>query len=134
MTRFWLSLKEGVEFSISSFNKMHGGEIFIPKTPSILITDLAKAMAPSLEYKIIGIRPGEKIHETLCPSDDSHLTLKFKNHFVITPSIDLDVSKKLYMKDMDGEKGEPVDVDFEYSSKINDHFLSIEEIKSKLSK
>ena len=132
MTRFWLSLEEGVEFVFSSFERMHGGEIFIPKIPSILITDLAKAMAPDLKHKIIGIRPGEKIHEIMCPADDSHLTLRFKEHFIITPSIDLEIGKSTYSIDKVGEKGEPVAQDFEYSSNINEHFLTIDEIRNKL--
>ena len=132
MTRFWISLSEGVEFVLKSLERMHGGEIFIPKIPSILITDLAKAMAPELEQKIIGIRPGEKIHEIMCPADDSHLTLKFKDHFVITPSINLEAGKNLFSIDKIGDKGEQVAVDFEYSSKINEHFLNVDEIRSKL--
>ena len=71
MTRYWLSIEEGVEFVIKSFERMLGGEIFIPKIPSIKITDLCKAMAPDLPIKIIGLRPGEKIHEILCPADSS---------------------------------------------------------------
>lgn len=133
MTRFWLSLEDGVKFVLSSFERMHGGEIFIPKIPSILITDLATAMAPEIRQKIIGIRPGEKIHEIMCPSDDSHLTLRFNNHFIITPSIDLEIGKNIYSIDKLGEKGNPVEQDFEYSSKINDQFLTVDEIRKKLS-
>ena len=68
---------------MKNFERMSGGEIFIPKLPSIRVTDLAKAMAPNIEQKIIGIRPGEKLHEALCPADDSHLTLEFHDHYVI---------------------------------------------------
>ena len=97
MTRFFISIEEGIKFVINSFQRMDGGEIFIPKIPSIKILDLAKAM--SSKYKIIGIRPGEKINEILCPSDDSHLTIEFKDHFVIAPSIKFyDKKKKNYKK------------------------------------
>lgn len=85
MTRFWITLQNGVDFVIRNFERMHGGEIFIPRIPSATILDLAKAIAPDLPLKIIGIRPGEKLHETMCPGDDSHLTLEFHDHFVIKP-------------------------------------------------
>ena len=129
MTRFWISLDEGIDFVIRSFERMIGGEIFIPKLPSIKITDLAFAIAPNLDHKIIGIRPGEKIHEVMCPADDSHLTLEFKNHFVITPSIEIEYVKNSYQTDSLGEKGVFVPIDFEYSSSNNKHFLNEEDIK-----
>ena len=87
MTRFWITLNEGVEFVEKSFLRMLGGEIFVPKIPSIKIVDLAKAMAPKLNHKIIGIRPGEKLHEKMCSINESYLTLDFKDHYVIRPSI-----------------------------------------------
>jgi len=74
MTRFWITLQEGVDFVLKNFKRMQGGEIFIPKIPSMKMTDMAKAIAPNLATKIIGIRPGEKLHEIMCPLDDSHLT------------------------------------------------------------
>ena len=104
-----------------------GGEIFIPKIPSIKITDLAKSMAPNLKIELIGIRPGEKIHEIMCPEDDAHLTLEFKDHFVIQPSIqtsdDFDFSKNNI-----GEKGKAVLNNFSYNSGTNEDFLSVEQI------
>ena len=129
MTRFWISLQQGVDFVIKSFERMFGGEIFIPKIPSINITDLAKAMAPDLKHKVIGIRPGEKIHEIMCPSDDSHLTLEFDDHFVITPSIEFENLKNNYQKNAIGEEGNLVSSDFEYSSSKNNDFLDIDKIK-----
>ena len=84
MTRFWITLDQGVDLVIKTIYRMQGGEIFIPKIPSIKITDLAKAMAPDKKTKIIGIRPGEKIHEIMCPQDMAHHTLEFSDHFVIT--------------------------------------------------
>ena len=86
MTRFWITLEEGVNFVMDNFKRMQGGEIFIPKIPSVLITDLAKSMS-DLPLKVIGIRPGEKLHEIMCPMDDAHLTYEFSDYFVIKPSI-----------------------------------------------
>ena len=86
---------------------MHGGEIFVPKMPSIYITELAKALAPTLKQKTVGIRPGEKMHEIMCPADDSHLTIEFDDHYVICPSIQL-VSKADYAANKLGETGVPV--------------------------
>ena len=80
MTRFTITLRAGVEFVLKDFERMQGGEIFIPKIPSMYMTELAKAMAPELGHKIVGIRPGEKLHEIMCPADDSHLTLEFHDH------------------------------------------------------
>jgi len=87
MTRFWITLDQGVDFVCKSFERMKGGEIFVPKIPSVRITDLAKAMAPDLACKIVGIRPGEKLHEVMCPRDDSHLTVEFADHYVVKPTI-----------------------------------------------
>ncbi|MGY3074701.1 UDP-N-acetylglucosamine 4,6-dehydratase [Bradyrhizobium sp. LM6.10] len=129
MTRFWISLQQGVDFVTKSFERMSGGEIFVPMIPSVRISDLAKAMAPALPSRVIGIRPGEKLHEVMCPTDDSHLTLKFHDHFVIKPTI------KFFRRDVDylansiGEHGEPVADGFEYNSGKNDHFLDVAEIR-----
>tara|TARA_B100000795_G_scaffold269984_1_gene261623 strand:+ start:1507 stop:2508 length:1002 start_codon:yes stop_codon:yes gene_type:complete len=129
MTRFWIRLSEGVNFVFKSFERMIGGEIFVPKIPSVLITDLAKAMSPKMKQKIIGIRPGEKIHEVMCPKDDAHLTYEFKDHFVISPSIIFDNFKKDFSKNNLKEKGKKVSEDFEYNSKNNQIFLTINQIK-----
>src|SRR3984893_1679344 len=87
MTRFWITLQQGVDFVLKNFARMHGGETFVPKIPSVKVVDLATAIAPHLPQKIIGIRPGEKLHEVMCPADDSHLTLQFDEHYVIKPPI-----------------------------------------------
>ena len=87
MTRFWITLREGVEFVLDNFLRMHGGEIFLPKIPSVRVTDLAKAYAPNIPIEIIGIRPGEKIHEIMCSSDESHLVVEFKKFFLLSPSM-----------------------------------------------
>ena len=128
MTRFWITLPQGVDFVLKSFARMHGGEIFVPRIPSSRITDLATAMAPRLPQKIIGIRPGEKLHEVMCPRDDSHLTIEFKDHFVISPSI-LFVQHPDFRKNLLGEQGAPVETGFEYNSGDNPCYLSIEGIR-----
>ena len=87
MTRFWISLNEASEFVVKCFQDMLGGEIFVPKIPSVRILDLAKAIAPKLKIKEIGIRPGEKLHEILCPVDSAHSTYSFKNYYLIEPEI-----------------------------------------------
>ncbi|MCP1716318.1 UDP-N-acetylglucosamine 4,6-dehydratase [Methanocalculus alkaliphilus] len=128
MTRFWITLQEGVDFVLKSFERMQGGELFIPKIPSIRIVDLATAMAPNLPQRIIGIRPGEKLHEVMCPRDDSHLTLEFDDHYVIQPTIQYSYEVN-FTTNKQGEAGHPVDQDFEYNSGKNPHFLTIDEIK-----
>jgi UDP-N-acetylglucosamine 4,6-dehydratase len=129
MTRFWITLQQGVDFVLKNFERMQGGEIFVPKIPSIRIVDLAVAMAPDLPHKIVGIRPGEKLHELMCPRDDSHLTLEFHDHYVITPSIKFHGRSNGYIKNHLSEIGEPVFQGFEYNSERNPHFLNINEIK-----
>lgn len=127
MTRFWLKLEDAVEFVFKSFQRMHGGEIFIPKLPSMRIMDLAKAIAPELPTKIIGIRPGEKLHEVMCPADTYYDTLEFDDHFVIKPSVKF--SNVDYEMDALGEKGHPVPDGFDYNSGNNPHFLTVEELR-----
>ncbi|MBU0482008.1 MAG: UDP-N-acetylglucosamine 4,6-dehydratase (inverting) [Proteobacteria bacterium] len=129
MTRFWITLQQGVDFVLKNFSRMRGGEIFVPKIPSVRIIDLAKAMAPDIPIRIIGIRPGEKIHEVMCPSDDSHLTLEFSDHFVLRPSITFTDHNNNYSPNKLGEEGQPVEQGFEYNSGKNEHFLSEVEIQ-----
>lgn len=129
MTRFWITLDEGVAFVINSMNLMKGGEIFVPKIPSVKIIDLASALAPKIKQNIIGIRPGEKIHEIMCPKDDNHLTYEFKKYFIIAPSIQFNNSKSNFKKNKNGEIGKKVSKNFEYSSGTNKVFLSIEELQ-----
>jgi UDP-N-acetylglucosamine 4,6-dehydratase len=128
MTRFWITLQQGVDFVINSFERMHGGEIFVPRIPSARMTDLAAAMAPHLPTKIIGIRPGEKLHEIMCPADDAHLTLEFTHHFVIRPSITFSLQSD-YSVNALGETGKPVVQGFDYNSGGNSHFLTVEELR-----
>lgn len=128
MTRFWITLQEGVDLVIKGFDRMHGGEIFVPKLPSVRIVELARAMAPNLSQKLIGIRPGEKLHEVMCPADDSHLTLEYDDHFVIKPTITFTSRNNAFEVNAMGEKGVPVQQGFEYSSGNNTHFLDLDEI------
>lgn len=130
MTRFWIRLEEGVQFAFDGFSRMHGGEIFVPKIPSVKITDLATAMAPNLPHEYIGIRPGEKIHEIMCPIDDSHLTLEFEDHFVIRPTIKFVDGNNDYTTNALGATGKPVGQSFEYNSGTNPHFLTSDEINA----
>jgi UDP-N-acetylglucosamine 4,6-dehydratase len=128
MTRFWISLQQGVDFVIESFQRMRGGELFVPKIPSVRIVELATAMAPNIPQRFIGIRPGEKIHEVMCPADDSHLTLEFRDHFMIRPTITFTEHGNSFSPDELGEEGVPVGQSFEYNSGDNGHFLSVPEI------
>jgi len=131
MTRFWITLRQGTEFVLKSLERMRGGETFVPKIPSARITDLAEAMAPGVSTKVIGIRPGEKLHEVMCPKDDSHLTLEFADHYVIRPTIQFNVPVD-HARNALGETGKPVAPDFEYNSGTNSHFLSVRELSQLL--
>jgi len=127
MTRFLITLEDGVNFVLKNFERMYGGEIFIPKIPSMYMTELAKALAPNLPHKIIGIRPGEKLHEIMCPADDSHLTLEFDDHFVIKPTIQF-ANMADFTTNRLGEKGVPVKQGFEYNSGNNTEWLTHEQL------
>ncbi|WP_378950633.1 UDP-N-acetylglucosamine 4,6-dehydratase (inverting) [Pelosinus sp. sgz500959] len=128
MTRFWITLPQGVEFVMKSFQRMQGGEIFVPKIPSSKIIDLATAIAPDMPIKVIGIRPGEKLHEIMCPIDDSHLTLEFPDHYVIKPTITF-FSPLDYRVNQLQEVGKIVSQGFEYNSGTNPHFLTVDELR-----
>ncbi|MCL2767418.1 MAG: UDP-N-acetylglucosamine 4,6-dehydratase (inverting) [Synergistaceae bacterium] len=128
MTRFWITLQQGAVFVLKSLIRMQGGEIFVPKIPSSRIVDIAEAFAPGKQHIIIGIRPGEKLHEVMCPADDCHLTLEFESHYVICPAISF-ANTIYYHTDLIGAKGSPVPEGFEYSSGSNRWFLTIDEIK-----
>lgn len=128
MTRFWITLTQGVDFVLKGFERMAGGEILVPRIPSVRIVDLGAAMAPNVPQKVVGIRPGEKIHEVMCPADDSHLTLEFHDHFVIQPTIRFYEHNNSYMRNELHEEGVPVARDFEYNSGRNERFLTVAEI------
>ena len=120
MTRFWITIDQGINLVHKAFINMIGGEIFIPIIPSIKIVDLAKAMAPKLKHKFIGIRPGEKVHELLSSKDEAANIIEFKNHYVITPNIEFRYGKKDYLKNKEGEVGKFVNLNFEYNSGTNE--------------
>lgn len=128
MTRFWITLPQGVDFVLKNFQRMWGGEIFVPKIPSMRIVDLAESLAPGMPIKNIGIRPGEKIHEVMCPADDSHLTLDFDDHYVIRPSILFHHPPDYHTNGM-REVGVPVKEGFCYNSSENPDFLGVAELK-----
>ncbi|MGN1280591.1 MAG: UDP-N-acetylglucosamine 4,6-dehydratase (inverting) [Succinivibrio sp.] len=135
MTRFWISLSQGVNFVLQTLVRMHGGETFVPKIPSIRICDLATAIAPDIPQKEVGIRPGEKIHELMCPRDDAMHVLEFDKFFIIKPSIMFTgLSCDSYATTKICEVGKPVALDFEYNSKNNPVYLSVEEIRDFLDK
>ncbi|HVY58163.1 MAG TPA: UDP-N-acetylglucosamine 4,6-dehydratase (inverting) [Xanthobacteraceae bacterium] len=120
MTRFWITLKQGAAFVDRCLGLMQGGEVFIPKIPSMRVTDLAAAMAPECRQEVVGIRPGEKLHECMIPHDEARLTREFDDFYVILPSMPLGtaVAEPVY----DGVKGRPVAENFEYSSDTNDRW------------
>lgn len=123
MTRFWLKLESAVEMVVYALENMQGGELYVKKIPSMKMPDLAKAIAPELKIKEIGIRPGEKIHEQMITKEDARNTLEFDEYYIILPEIDLENITHKY------PKGRPVANDFEYHSGNNDRWLSVEDMK-----
>jgi UDP-N-acetylglucosamine 4,6-dehydratase/5-epimerase len=128
MTRFWIQLDDGAAFVQRVLGMMHGGEIFIPKIPSMKITDLAKAICPECEQKTVGIRPGEKLHELLITRDDARHTLEFESFYVVQPSVHLWNHGEY--RHYGGEEGQPVEPDFEYASNTNKQWLDTERLKA----
>jgi UDP-N-acetylglucosamine 4,6-dehydratase len=116
MTRFWITLNQGVDFVLSSLKTMRGGEIFVPKIPSMRMTDLAEAMAPGCRIKVIGIRPGEKLHEMMISADDARSTLDLGDRYTIEPAFAEYARKPI--------KGAALPEDFSYASDTNDEWLS----------
>lgn len=128
MTRFNITLDSGVEFVMSSLERMWGGEIFVPKIPSYKITDIAEAIAPDTPIKVVGIRPGEKLHEEMISKDDAVNTIEYKDYFSILPVSEyLSWNVKDFLDSKDG--GEQCSEGFEYNSFLNEHFLNVEELK-----
>jgi UDP-N-acetylglucosamine 4,6-dehydratase len=123
MTRFWITLQQGVDFVLWCLENMCGGELFIPKIPSMNIMDLAKAIAPECETRIAGIRPGEKIHELMIPKDEARNTLEFDSLFVIQPSF------RFWTRRSSWNEGHKVPDEFEYSSGTNPWRLTVDEMK-----
>lgn len=131
MTRFWITLEHGIKFVLNSIDMMKGRELFVPKTPSIKIIDLVKALDKNIKYHIVGIRPGEKLHEVLCPGESARDTIEFKDYYLIRPfPFDYtDEKLRLFKINKNNEIGKFVKGDFVYSSNTNSHFLSIKELK-----
>tara|TARA_B100000029_G_scaffold516748_1_gene633655 strand:+ start:32720 stop:33745 length:1026 start_codon:yes stop_codon:yes gene_type:complete len=129
MTRFWITLDEGVKFVLNTFDRMQGGEIFVPKIPSVNILDVLEAIDSDCKYEEIGIRPGEKLHEVMCPSDASHEVIEFNEYYIIPPSIQFFSEEINYYISKDKKKGKNVSDGFEYNSLNNASFLTVEEIR-----
>ena len=129
MTRFWVTLEETVEFVLLSLLRMQGGEIFVPKIDSIYIKDLVPSFNSKAKIKIIGLRPGEKVHEVLYSKEDSESTIEFENFYTIKPQIKFTTTKTDYFLTPLGEKGKKVSPGSEYNSFNNPSFLSVNELK-----
>lgn len=125
MTRFWITLEQGVNFVLKSLERMSRGEIFVPKLPSMKIIDLARALAPECEHKIVGIRPGEKLHEVMITEEDTHRTYEFDDHYVITPQFS--IQSPWWDADYYSH-GKKLPDGFIYSSERNNWWLSGEEL------
>ena len=123
MTRFWLTLEQGVQFVIRCIEQMHGGEVFVPKIPSMKITDLARAIAPDCEIETIGIRPGEKLHEVLVSPDEAGLALELDDMFVIQPA-------HPWWKMDNWLNSKPLEYGYSYASNTNSQWLTIEELRT----
>ncbi|MBA4407778.1 UDP-N-acetylglucosamine 4,6-dehydratase (inverting) [bacterium] len=141
MTRFNITLQEGVDFVLECFDRMWGGELFVPKIPSFNIMDLAEAIAPGIKTEEIGIRPGEKIHEEMITEADAMSTIEFEKYFVILPSVQLGDTTQLKLWDNEkfrttssSKPGKFCDYNFKYNSGTNDWFLSVDELKELISK
>lgn len=123
MTRFWITLEQAAQFVVDCLERMVGGELFVPKLPSMNLMDLAKAIAPECQIKIIGIRPGEKLHEIMITKDDSRMTLEFKTYYLVKPNFDFFGHR--FMND----NGKPVMEGFKYDSATNPWKLMVEELQ-----
>jgi UDP-N-acetylglucosamine 4,6-dehydratase len=126
MTRFWITLEQGVDLVLKSFERMRGGEVFVPKIPSMNIMDLARAIAPEAETRIIGIRPGEKLHEVMIPEDDARHTLEYTDYFAVLPAYH-DWDARAYVQENGGclcPEG------FSYSSHTNSEWLTVDELRA----
>lgn len=130
MTRFWITLDQAVEFVLKSLNRIKGGEIFVPKLPSMNIMDLAKAICPECETKVVGIRPGEKLHEVMVPEDDAHRTLEYDSFFTILPAPEFGD----LVKSTSGEKATRCPDGFRYSSDNNSSWLSVSMLRKMIGK
>jgi UDP-N-acetylglucosamine 4,6-dehydratase len=128
MTRFWISLEQGVRFVIHRIEDMHGGEVFVPKIPSMAIMDLAKAIAPESKIQLTGIRPGEKLHEVLISDDEARNAIELKDMYVVMPAMSLPIRSRPLGRDWEG-MGNTLADGFRYASNTNEEWLSIEQIQ-----
>jgi UDP-N-acetylglucosamine 4,6-dehydratase/5-epimerase len=133
MTRFNITLQEGVEFVLTSLEKMWGGELFVPRIPSYRILDVAKAIAPEATIEIVGIRPGEKLHEEMITQPDALNTIEFEKYFVILPSMEL-WDREQFRLTSNGTAGRFCEFGFHYNSGTNSHFLSVDELRELIAK
>ncbi len=131
MTRFFITLDSGVEFVLKSLERMHGGEIFVPKIPSMKITDLAHTLAPTLPLKLVGIRPGEKLHEVMIPKDDARLCVEFEEFYTLMPTINFQ-SPIDYTRTANALSGRILEGEFEYASNTNTQWLSQKDLQKYL--
>ncbi|CAF23073.1 MULTISPECIES: UDP-N-acetylglucosamine 4,6-dehydratase (inverting) [Candidatus Protochlamydia] len=130
MTRFWITLEQSVDFVTNCFYKMRGGEIFVPKIPSVKIVDLAEALAPGLTKEICGIRPGEKLHELMVSSDDVRHTVEFERYYLIAPEPISETDERIPSNHKSCPiRGKPVHPDFIYASHTNSEWLTVEQIQ-----
>jgi len=127
MTRFWLKLDQAVDMVLDAIENMQGGELYVKKTPSMLMPDLARAMAPDLKIKEVGIRPGEKIHEQMITKEDAPNTIEFEDFYIILPQIVFGTSECKY------QNAKKVAPDFEYHSGNNDKWLSVDDMQKLIS-
>ena len=124
MTRFWITLEQGVRFVLTRLEEMQGGELYVPKIPSMVIGDLAEAVAPGIEHQVVGIRPGEKLHEVMITDDDARHTLEFDDHYVIEPEFQWWSNENHVMRG-----GKPVAEGFRYASNTNTQWLSVDDLR-----
>ena len=122
MTRFWITLDQGVRFVLDSLERMHGGELYVPKIPSMRVVDLAKAMAPDAETRVVGIRPGEKLHEEMISVSDARSTVDVGDRYVIQPELDFWPKEQI--------DGTPLADGFSYASDTNDRWLTVDELRA----
>ncbi|WP_243388202.1 UDP-N-acetylglucosamine 4,6-dehydratase (inverting) [Bacillus kexueae] len=123
MTRFWITLDQGVQFVLDNLQRMRGGEIFVPKIPSMRVVDLAEAIAPECEIEIVGIRPGEKLHEAMITEDDARRTLEFDTYYIIQPEFP-------WWAEEDMKEGKPLPDGFKYTSDMNTDWLTVDELRA----
>ena len=128
MTRFNITLQQGVDFVLQCLERMWGGELFVPKIPSYRILDVAEAVAPECKQNIVGIRPGEKLHEEMITQSDALNTIEYEDYYVILPSIQI-WNKEKFINKSNFRKGRPCEEGFSYNSSTNQHFLSVNELK-----